>query len=85
MAEERRPPVRARPDEMRGRVTRGAGTFRPHALTLPRVDGVVLAENRPMLALMTSLGFRVDRDEDDTSLRRVWLDLSPRAGDAIES
>ena len=49
------------------------------------IDGVVLAENRPMLALMTSLGFSVDRDEDDTSLRRVLLDLSPRAGDAIES
>ncbi len=52
---------------------------------LDYIDGVVLAENRPMLALMTSLGFRVDRDHDDTSLRRVWLDLSPRAGGTVES
>ncbi|RYF57212.1 MAG: GNAT family N-acetyltransferase, partial [Comamonadaceae bacterium] len=42
---------------------------------LAYIDGVVLAENRPMLALMTRLGFKVDREPDDPSLRRVWLDL----------
>ncbi len=42
---------------------------------LSYIDGVVLAENRPMLALMTSLGFQVDSDVSDSTLRRVWLDL----------
>ncbi len=42
---------------------------------LAYIDGIVLAENRPMLALMTRLGFKVDREPDDPSLRRVWLDL----------
>lgn len=42
---------------------------------LTYIDGVVLAKNRPMLALMTYLGFQNDRDEDDPSMRRVWLDL----------
>lgn len=45
------------------------------AQQLAYIDGVVLAENRPMLALMTRLGFKVDREPDDPSLRRVWLDL----------
>lgn len=45
------------------------------AQQLAYIDGVVLAENRPMLALMTHLGFKVDREPDDPSLRRVWLDL----------
>lgn len=42
---------------------------------LTYIDGLVLANNRPMLALMTSLGFVVDHDEEDPSMRRVWLDL----------
>lgn len=58
MAEERRPPVRARPGEMRRRVTRGAGTFRSRALTLPRVDGVVLAEIFLVAAVVTVLIIR---------------------------
>ncbi|NYT78783.1 GNAT family N-acetyltransferase [Alcaligenaceae bacterium] len=42
---------------------------------LTYIDGVVLASNRPMLSLMTHLGFRNDVDEEDPSMRRVWLDL----------
>lgn len=42
---------------------------------LTYIDGLVLANNRPMLALMTSLGFQVDNDEEDPGMRRVWLDL----------
>lgn len=42
---------------------------------LTYIDGAVLAKNRPMLALMTYLGFQNDRDEEDPSMRRVWLDL----------
>jgi len=42
---------------------------------LAYIDGIVLAENKPMLALMTRLGFQVDLEPDDPSLRRVWLDL----------
>ncbi len=42
---------------------------------LTYIDGVVLASNRPMLTLMTSLGFQNDHDEEDPSMRRVWLDL----------
>lgn len=43
---------------------------------LSYIDGIVLAENKPMLALMTRLGFQVDKEPDDPSLRRVWLSLS---------
>lgn len=42
---------------------------------LTYIDGVVLATNRPMLSLMTHLGFRNDYDEEDPTMRRVWLDL----------
>lgn len=42
---------------------------------LTYIDGFVLANNRPMLGLMTSLGFRNDPDVDDPGMRRVWLDL----------
>jgi acetyltransferase len=44
---------------------------------LEYIDGLVLAENRPMLNLMTSLGFTKDADKDDPTMRRVWLDLRP--------
>lgn len=39
------------------------------------IEGFVLANNRPMLGLMTHLGFRNDFDQDDPGMRRVWLDL----------
>ncbi len=42
---------------------------------LTYIDGLVLGTNRPMLGLMSHLGFRIDPDEDDPSMRRVWLDL----------
>jgi acetyltransferase len=42
---------------------------------LTYIDGLVLATNRPMLSLMTYLGFRNDVDEEDPTMRRVWLDL----------
>jgi acetyltransferase len=42
---------------------------------LEYIDGLVLAENRPMLGLMTSLGFTNDPDGEDPTMRRVWLDL----------
>lgn len=43
---------------------------------LQRIHSQVLAENGPMLALCRSLGFEVTLDPDDTSLRRVSLDLT---------
>jgi acetyltransferase len=42
---------------------------------LTYIDGIVLSSNRPMLALMTHLGFHNDRDQSDPTMRRVWLDL----------
>lgn len=42
---------------------------------LEYIEGLVLADNRPMLRLMTSLGLKNDPDRDDPSMRRVWLDL----------
>ncbi|MFA5522116.1 MAG: GNAT family N-acetyltransferase [Castellaniella sp.] len=42
---------------------------------LTYIDGYVLAANRPMLGLMTYLGFRNDSVADDPGTRRVWLDL----------
>ncbi len=42
---------------------------------LEYIDGLVLAENKPMLTLMTSLGFTNDPDPEDSSMRRVWLTL----------
>jgi len=44
---------------------------------LEYIDGLVLANNRPMLTLMTRLGFTNDPDPEDPSMRRVWLDLHP--------
>lgn len=46
-----------------------------HEQGLTYIDGLVLGTNRPMLGLMASLGFRVDPDEEDPGMRRVWLDL----------
>jgi len=42
---------------------------------LEYIDGLVLSTNRPMLTLMTRLGFTNDADPDDPTMRRVWLDL----------
>ncbi|MEI2418493.1 GNAT family N-acetyltransferase [Orrella sp. JC864] len=42
---------------------------------LEYIDGMVLANNRPMLSLMTRLGFVNDPDPEDPTMRRVWLDL----------
>jgi acetyltransferase len=39
------------------------------------LEGVVLANNRPMRALMQRLGFNSDPDVDEPSMRRVWLEL----------
>src|SRR5690606_5654667 len=39
------------------------------------LGGLVLGTNRPMLGLMTHLGFQNDRDGEDPPMRRVWLDL----------
>jgi acetyltransferase len=42
---------------------------------LKRLEGFVLANNGPMLKLMTRLGMKNDPDPDDPSMRRVWMDL----------
>lgn len=44
---------------------------------LSYIEGVVLGTNRPMIKLMTSLGFTNDRYPDDPSMRRIWLPLDP--------
>jgi len=43
---------------------------------LKYVEGLVLSANKPMLALMTGrMGMRNDPDPEDTTMRRVWLQL----------
>jgi len=44
---------------------------------LEYIDGLVLANNQPMLTLMTRLGFTNDPDPEDPTMRRVWLNLHP--------
>ncbi|PJX25770.1 hypothetical protein CAP48_06955 [Advenella sp. S44] len=63
---------------------RGLGSSLMHALIaaarqqqLTYLEGVVLSGNRPMLHLMTSLGFINEEDAEDPSMRRVWLPLTP--------
>ncbi len=51
-----------------------------HEQGLTYIDGLVLGSNRPMLGLMSHLGFRIDPDEDDPGMRRVWLDLGETRG-----
>ncbi|OZI77492.1 GNAT family N-acetyltransferase [Bordetella genomosp. 12] len=46
---------------------------------LEYIDGLVLSTNRPMLTLMTRLGFTNDADPEDPTMRRVWLNLEPDA------
>lgn len=43
---------------------------------LQYLEGIVLGTNRPMLKLMTRLGFHNEPYPDDTTMRRVWLDLT---------
>lgn len=45
---------------------------------LTYIDGYVLAGNRPMLGLMSHLGFQNDPDPEDAGMRRVWLQLKPQ-------
>ncbi len=40
---------------------------------LEYIEGVVLANNKPMLGLMTGLGLINDMDPEDPSMRRVWM------------
>lgn len=61
---------------------RGLGTSLMQALIaaarqqqLTYLEGVVLSSNRPMLHLMSSLGFINEHDNEDPSMRRVWLPL----------
>lgn len=49
---------------------------------LTYIDGFVLSNNRPMLGLMTSLGFQNDPDTDDPGMRRVWFDLGETSRNA---
>lgn len=44
-----------------------------------RLEGSVLADNEPMCALMTGLGFRLRRDRDDARLLVASLELVPAA------
>ena len=43
---------------------------------LEYIEGLVLANNRPMLALMTSLGMTNDPDPDDPSVRKLWMSFN---------
>lgn len=40
---------------------------------LEYIEGVVLANNKPMLGLMTGLGLINDMDPEDPAMRRVWM------------
>lgn len=40
---------------------------------LEYIEGVVLANNKPMLGLMTGLGLINDMDPEDPTMRRVWM------------
>lgn len=42
---------------------------------LTYIEGAVLAANRPMLGLMTHLGFQNDEYDQDPTMRRLWFDL----------
>ena len=46
---------------------------------LRRLEGIVLAENRPMLGFVRSLGFVAVPDPDDAALIRTTLDLTDPA------
>ena len=36
------------------------------------MEGAVIAENAPMLALARKLGFQIDQEPDDATVVRVW-------------
>lgn len=42
---------------------------------LSYIEGIVLANNRPMQGLMMYLGFTNDPDIEDPSMRRIWMSL----------
>jgi len=46
------------------------------ARSIPRMEGFVLAGNRRMLSLAERLGFSVDADPDDATVKIVRLDLT---------
>lgn len=43
---------------------------------LSYIEGIVLANNRPMQGLMTHLGFTNDPDSEDPGMRRIWMNLT---------
>ncbi len=45
---------------------------------LSYIEGFVLANNKPMLALMSFLGMQNDVDPDDHAMRRLWMYLDNR-------
>jgi acetyltransferase len=49
---------------------------------LDYIEGMVLSDNRPMISLMTKLGFTVDHEPDDPGTRRIWLNLVNRTKDS---
>lgn len=51
---------------------------------LEYIDGLILSTNRPMLTLMTSLGFTNDADPEDPTMRRVWLDLTAHSSEKAD-
>jgi acetyltransferase len=44
---------------------------------LESIEGLVIANNRPMRNLMQTWGMVDDVDEEDPSMRRIWLTLNP--------
>lgn len=51
-----------------------------HTRGLKRMEGYVLAENRPMLDLARRLGFEVGPSDEGPSVKLVWLDLERAHG-----
>lgn len=43
---------------------------------LKYIEGLVLANNKPMQALMTHLGFTNDPDVEDPGMRRIWMNVN---------
>jgi acetyltransferase len=46
------------------------------AKRLKRIEGFVLGSNSRMLGLMSYLGFTIDMDHEDPSMRTVWMSLT---------
>ena len=49
---------------------------RARARGVPRIEGLVLASNHPMLELMQSLGFEINTSPEDPRMRRVSKSLN---------